>query len=45
MKYFVAALLIYLCIVCIICSFKYKPKYPYYFWFCVTLLGLIFMFK
>lgn len=44
LKYILIAFLILIDIACIYCSFKYKPKYPYYFYFIVTTLSIIFLF-
>ena len=43
LKYLFIALLILIDISCIVCSFKYKPVYPYYFWFIVTTISIIFL--
>lgn len=43
LKYIFVALLVLIDISCIYCSTKYTPKYPYYFWFIVSTLSIIFL--
>lgn len=42
-KYILIAFLVLIDIACVMCTFKYKPKYPYYFWFTVTTFCIVFL--
>lgn len=43
LKSILIAFLVLIDIACIIASFKYKPAYPYYFYFITTTLSIIFL--
>ena len=43
LKVILIAFLVLIDISCIYCSFKKKPAYPYFVWFIVTSLSIIFL--
>lgn len=43
LKYIFIAFLILLDISCIYCSFKEKPVYPYFVWFAIITISIVFL--